>query len=46
MTRRVSESYAETGDIRLTMCETRLTFDVVWECLGYGDEMYCMVTED
>ena len=35
---RVNKSYAETGDIRETMRETRLPFDVVWEGLSYRDE--------
>ena len=34
----VNKSYAETGDIRQTMRETRLPFDVVWEMVGFKDE--------
>ncbi len=37
--RQVNKSYAETGDIRQTMRETRLPFDVVWEMVGFRDEM-------
>ena len=37
--RLVNKSYAETGDIRQTMRETRLPFDVVWEMVGFKDEM-------
>jgi hypothetical protein len=33
----VNASYAETGDIRETMRELRLPFDVVWEMVGYAD---------
>ena len=40
--RQVNKSYAETGDIRETMRETRLPFDVVWEMVGFKDEMDCM----
>jgi hypothetical protein len=36
---RVNQSYRRTGDIRLTMNETGLTFDVVWEAVGFKDEM-------
>jgi hypothetical protein len=35
----VNKSYAETGDIHQTMRETRLPFDVVWEMVGFKDEM-------
>ena len=34
-----SATYAETRDIRETMRETRLPFDVVWEMVGFRDEM-------
>ena len=43
--KRVNASYAETGNIRLTMRETRLPFSVVWEMLGFKDEMDWMETE-
>ena len=33
----VNKSYAETGDIRQTMRETRLPFDVAWEMVGFKD---------
>ena len=33
----VNASYTETGDIRETMRELRLPFDVVWEMVGYAD---------
>ena len=42
----VNKSYAETGDIRQTMRETRLPFDVVWEMVGFRDEMDWMDTQD
>ena len=35
----VNKSYAETGDIHQTMRETRLPFDVVWEMVGFKDEV-------
>jgi hypothetical protein len=34
----VNASYARTQDIRQTMRETRLPFDVEWKCLGYRGE--------
>jgi hypothetical protein len=37
--RQVNASYARTQDIRQTMRETRLPFDVVWEMVGFKDEM-------
>ena len=37
MSKRVNASYRRTGDIRLTMRETDLPFDVVWEMGGYAD---------
>jgi len=40
----VNASYAETQDIRQTMRETRLPFDVVWEMVGMKDEMDWMET--
>jgi hypothetical protein len=43
---RVNEFYAETQDIRQTMCETRLPFDVVWEMVGFKDEMDCLGAEE
>ena len=42
----VNKSYAETGDIRETMRETRLPVDVVWECLGFRDYFDFEETED
>ena len=41
---RVNASYAETGDINQTMRETRLPFGVVWEMVGFKDEMDWMET--
>ena len=35
----VNKSYTETGDIHQTMRETRLPFDVVWEMVGFKDEV-------
>ena len=46
MSKRVNASYRRTGDIRLTMSETELTFDVVWEMVGFKDEMDCLDTQD
>ena len=46
MSKRVNASYRRTGDIRLTMRETELTFDVVWEMVGMKDEMDCLDVED
>ena len=43
---RVNQSYRRTGDIRLTMVETGLPFDVVWEMVGMKDEMDCLDTQD
>ena len=37
--KRVNKSYAKTEDIHETMRETRLPFDVVWEMVGFKDEM-------
>ena len=34
----VNATYARTQDIRQTMRETRLPFDVEWKCLGYRGE--------
>ena len=42
----VNASYAETGDIRETMRELRLPFDVVWEMVGYADYFAFEVDED
>ena len=39
ISKRVNASYAETQDIHQTMRETRLPFDVVWEMVGFKDEM-------
>ena len=46
MSKRVNASYRRTGDIRLTMRETELTFDVVWEMVGFRDEMDCLDTQE
>ena len=35
--KRVNAAYRRTGDIRQTMWETRLPFDVVWEMTGMKD---------
>ena len=37
ISKRVNATYADTGDIRETMRETRLPLDVVWEMVGYSD---------
>ena len=37
MAARVNESYRKTKDIRETMTETRLSFDEVYEALGFKD---------
>jgi hypothetical protein len=37
ISKRVNATYAETRDIRETMRETRLPFDIVWEMVGYAD---------
>ena len=42
----VNATYAETRDIRETMRETRLPFDVVWEMVGFRDEMDWVETQD
>ena len=44
--RQVNKSYAETGDIHQTMRETELPFDVVWEMVGFRDEMDCLDTQE
>ena len=44
ISKRVNKSYAETEDIHQTMRETRLPFAVVWEMVGFKDEMDCMET--
>ena len=46
MSKRVNALYRRTGDIRLTMSETELTFDVVWEMVGFRDEMDCLDTQE
>ena len=46
ISKRVNASYAETGDIRETMQELRLPFDVVWEMVGYADYFAFEVDED
>ena len=37
--KRENKSYAKTEDIHQTMRETRLPFSVVWEMVGFRDEM-------
>ena len=37
MTKIVTESYRETIDIRVTMKDTGLSFDEVWEMTGMKD---------
>jgi len=39
ISKRVNKSYAKTEDIRQTRRETRLPFAVVWEMVGFKDEM-------
>jgi hypothetical protein len=46
ISKRVNATYAETGDIRETMRELRLPFDVVWEMVGFRDEMDWVETQD
>ena len=46
ISKRVNASYAETGDIRETAQELRLPFDVVWEMVGFRDEMDWVETQD
>ena len=46
ISKRVNASYAETRDILETMRETRLPFDVVWEMVGFRDEMDWVETQD
>ena len=46
ISKRVNASYAETGDIRETMRELRLPFDVVWEMVGFRDEMDWVETQE
>lgn len=43
---RVNASYISTGDIRLTMLETGLPFDIVFEMVGFKDEMDWVDTQD
>jgi len=40
--RQVNISYAETQDIHQTMRDLRLPFDLVWECLGFKDQVDLM----
>ena len=44
ISKRVNASYADTQDIRATMKDTGLSFDVVWEMVGMKDEMDCLDT--
>ena len=37
MSKVVNESYAKTNDIRKTVKETGVTFDLVWDMTGYKD---------
>ena len=37
LSRIVNECYKKNGDIRETMKETDLPFDIVWDCLGFKD---------
>ena len=46
ISKRVNATYAETGDIRETMRELRLPFDVVWEMVGFRDEMDWVETQE
>jgi hypothetical protein len=46
MSKRVNASYRRTGDTRLTMRETNLPFDVVWEMVGFRDEMDWVDTQE
>jgi|GEM_PF-5115163 hypothetical protein len=46
ISKRVNVTYAETGDIRETMREMRLPFDVVWEMVGFRDEMDWVEAQD
>ena len=39
MVTRVNQAYAETGDIRQTIKDTGLPFDLVWEMVGFKDQM-------
>ena len=46
ISKRVNTSYSHTQDIRATMKDTGLLFDVVSEMVGFKDEMDWMETED
>jgi hypothetical protein len=46
ISKRVNASYAHTQDIRETMKDTGLPFDVVWEMVGMKDEMDCLDTQE
>ena len=37
MSDRVNASYRRTGDVRLTMKDTGLPFDIVWDMVGFKD---------
>ena len=37
MSARVNASYRRTGDVRLTMKDTGLPFDLVWDMVGFKD---------
>lgn len=39
ISKRVNATYADTQDIRATMKDTGLPFDLVWEMVGFKDEM-------
>lgn len=44
--RQVNKSYAYTQDIRATMKDTGLSFDVVWEMVGFKDAVDWMDTQE
>ena len=46
ISKRVNATYAETRDIRATMKDTGLPFDLVWEMVGFKDEMDWVETQD
>ena len=42
ISKRVNETYEKTKDIRETVIETGESFDVVFEMIGFKDELDCM----
>ena len=44
----VNDAYRDNSDIRIRTLaqELGVPFDIVWECLGFKDEMDWMDTED